>query len=291
MNETYCGKSCDACDYKISGKCPGCNEGPGHREFGACDLAKCCRDKGYKVCESCRFHYDCYLVRDKEFMPEEMAKKTKNELDRRDKMSKIAPVLAIWINILLWINLPSFIGGLLNNQEVAKVSPPLSLLGVLLILGSQLAYGLILMKIALADKRYKLAGIFLLISLAVTILVLFIPANAAVLIQAVNLVATVISVVSIYYEIMAHAEVLRGIDNLLGRKWLALWKWTLISLALSLASGFVMLAVANLAALMVLATAIISLVVTVLKIKYLYDTAKVFKNINVDINDNVNTEE
>ncbi|MBQ5918951.1 MAG: hypothetical protein IIW92_10360 [Lachnospiraceae bacterium] len=220
-----------------------------------------------------------------------MAKKTKNELDRRDKMSKIAPVLAIWINILLWINLPSFIGGLLNNQEVAKVSPPLSLLGVLLILGSQLAYGLILMKIALADKRYKLAGIFLLISLAVTILVMFIPANAAVLIQAVNLVATVISVVSIYYEIMAHAEVLRGIDNLLGRKWLALWKWTLISLALSLASGFVMLAVANLAALMVLVAAIISLVVTVLKIKYLYDTAKVFKNINADINDNVNTEE
>ena len=120
---------------------------------------------------------------------------------------------------------------------------------------------------------------------------MFIPANAAVLIQAVNLVATVISVVSIYYEIMAHAEVLRGIDNLLGRKWLALWKWTLISLALSLASGFVMLAVANLAALMVLVAAIISLVVTVLKIKYLYDTAKVFKNINADINDNVNTEE
>lgn len=52
-----------------------------------------------------------------------------------------------------------------------------------------------------------------------------------------------------------------------------------------------MLAVANLAALMVLVAAIISLVVTVLKIKYLYDTAKVFKNINADINDNVNTEE
>ena len=48
MNETYCGKSCDICDYKISGKCPGCNEGPGHREFGACDLAMCCRDKGFQ---------------------------------------------------------------------------------------------------------------------------------------------------------------------------------------------------------------------------------------------------
>ena len=120
------------------------------------------------------------------------------------------------------------------------------------------------------------------ISLAVTISVLFIPANAAVLIQAVNLVSSVISIVSIYFEIMAHAEVLRGIDNLLGRKWLVLWKWTLISLALSLASGFVMLAVANLATLMVLAATIISLVVTVLKIKYLYDTAKVFKNINVN---------
>lgn len=282
MNETYCGKSCDICDYKISGKCPGCNEGPGHREFGACDLAKCCRDKGYQKCEYCRFHYDCYLVKDKEFMPEEMAKKTKNELDRRDKMSKIAPMLAFWINILLWINLPSFIGGFLNNQEIAKVSPALSMLGVLLILGSQLAYGLILMKISSADKRYKLAGIFLFISLAVTISVLFIPANAAVLIQAVNLVSSVISIVSIYFEIMAHAEVLRGIDNLLGRKWLVLWKWTLISLALSLASGFVMLAVANLATLMVLAATIISLVVTVLKIKYLYDTAKVFKNINVN---------
>ena len=64
MSETYCGKNCDDCSYKISEQCPGCMEGPGHQTYGACDLARCCRDKGHEKCDTCRFNYDCYLLKD-----------------------------------------------------------------------------------------------------------------------------------------------------------------------------------------------------------------------------------
>ena len=127
MSETYCGKSCNECEYKISEQCPGCFEGPGNKEYGACELAKCCRNKGHEKCNMCRFDKECYLLRDKDFMPAEMAKKARVEIDKRNKMIEVAPVLAFWINILLWLYLPSFIGGLFSDGLVS--SPTLTAFG------------------------------------------------------------------------------------------------------------------------------------------------------------------
>lgn len=278
MSETYCGKSCEACEYMTSGKCPGCSEGPGHSEYGACDLAKCCRDKGHEKCEACRFNLDCYLLKDKEFMPEEMAKRTKVELGRRDQIVKIAPFLAFWINILFWINFPTFFGGMLNNADLVGGRVEIALFGVILTFACNFIYGFILLKLAPAEKRYKLAGITFIASSAMSVVVLFIPTNSQMVIGLIEIIAMVVSLVSMYFEIFAHAEILRGVDNILGQKWIELWKWTVISMALSLVSGILVIAIAGLAELTLLAATMISLVVTVLKIKYLYDTSKVFKS-------------
>lgn len=271
MSETYCGKSCDTCDYMSSGKCPGCGEGPGHTEYGACDLAKCCRNKGHEKCESCKFNYDCYLLKDKEFMPEEMAKKTKNELFRRDRMEKIIPLLGYWIGILFWIKVANLVGLVFNNM------PGLAFIGLAIILGCQVAYGVILLKISSAESRYKLAGILLLVSVVTTISVLFIPGVTPILAQLINLISTIISTVSIYYEISAHSEVLKDHNNMISREWMIVWQGTIASLALSICAGFLASAVYGIAVIMQLAASIISMGVAVLFFVYLYKTAQVFK--------------
>lgn len=285
MNETYCGKSCDSCDYKISEQCPGCGEGPGHKEYGACDLAKCCRDKGHEKCDTCKFNSDCYLLKDKEYMPEEMAKKTKMELDRREKMSTIGPMLAFWINMLLWTNVPNFIGSLMSDGIASGVPTEIAAIGNLISLAAQLAYVLILFKISVADKKYMYGGVAMGISLGLSVVVIcmtfYLPINnqkVLLAISGVSLVAAVVSVVGAYYEIVAHAGVLRGVDNILSQKWIKLWNWTLIMMLLMVGGLFLSVIMAGLASLMVLASTIIAFVVGILKLKYLYDTSKAFQN-------------
>lgn len=281
MSETYCGKSCDDCSYKISDKCPGCMEGPGHHTFGACDLAKCCREKGHEKCDTCRFSYDCYLLKDKEYMPENMAKKTMVELDRRENLSKNVPLLALWINVLLWLNVPSFIGGLFTTQTGENINKELALLGVIITLTVEIVYGAALVKLAEVDSRYKLAGLLLLVSTGLSGFGFFMPASMEMPAVIMSLLATVLSTAASYYELSSHASVLRGIDNILSAKWIKLWNMTLIMFMLLFGGTFVSAAVASLGTLMVLASTIIALVVAVLKIKYTYDTAKIFKNYKV----------
>ena len=284
MSETYCGKSCDSCEYKISEQCPGCQDGPGNKEFGACELARCCRKKGHDKCSSCRFDRDCYLLRDKEFMPEEMARKTKIELDRQKKMANATPLLAYWINILLWLNIPSLIGVLLNQESVAASMPAVAALGMLISYVTQCVYAIALLKLGAVDKKYKFAGGYLTGSLFVSIvsiaLSLFLPVNnegAQVVIALVSLAATAISFVSVYYEIFAHAYALRGVNNLLGQNWMKLWKYTLIMIGLMFGGSILAVVVAGIATMMILAGSVLSVVVAVLKIKYIYETASVFK--------------
>ncbi len=277
MSETYCGKSCDDCSYKISDKCPGCMEGPGNQTFGACDLAKCCREKGHEKCDTCRFNYDCYLLKDKEYMPEEMAKKTMVELDRRENLSKNVPLLALWINVLLWLNVPSFIGGLFTTQTGENVNKQLALFGVIITLTVEIVYGVALVKLAEVDSRYKLAGLLLLVSTGLSGFGFFMPVSMEIPAVIMSLLATVLSIAASYYELSSHGAVLRGIDNVLSVKWLKLWNMTLIMYVLLLGGSFVAAAVASLGTLCVFASTIVAFIVAVLKIKYTYDTAKIFK--------------
>lgn len=277
MSETYCGKSCDDCSYKISDKCPGCMDGPGNQTFGACDLAKCCREKGHEKCDTCRFNYDCYLLKDKDYMPEEMAKKTMVELDRRENLSKNVPLLALWINVLLWLNVPSFIGGLFTTQTGENVNKQLALLGVIITLTVEIVYGVALVKLAEVDSRYKLAGLLLLVSTGLSGFGFFMPVSMEIPAVIMSLLATVLLIAASYYELSSHGAVLRGIDNVLSVKWLKLWNMTLILYVLLFGGSFVAAAVASLGTLCVFASTIIAFIVAVLKIKYTYDTAKIFK--------------
>lgn len=278
MSETYCGKSCDSCSYKISEQCPGCSEGPGNEDYGACDLAKCCRDKGHEKCETCRFSYDCYLLKDKEYMPEEMAKKTKLELNRRDKLENNVPILAFWLKVLLWLNVPSFVGGLLATQSGSE---EIALLGLFISLFVELIYGVILIKLATVEKRFAYSGIFFLLSTGLSGFSLFIPSSMKIPSLIISMVSTVLSTAATYYEIYGYASVLRGVDNVLSAKWIKVWKWNLIMIVALFGGTFVAVAIPSLGALMILASSFIAIAVSVLKIWYTFETMKVFKSYQI----------
>ena len=81
----------------------------------------------------------------------------------------------------------------------------------------------------------------------------------------------------VYREYLGHSEMLEGVDGELAEKWRKLWKWYIISFAVTIGGIFAALISPVLAIFVVLGGAIAAVVVSVLKLVYLYRTAKVFR--------------
>ena len=120
MAETYCGKNCTECAQKESLNCQGCKTGPGRQFGGACELAKCVRDKGHETCETCGFKGSCGTLRSRDSMPDYRRRKIEAEETRKAAIAKRAPVLDKWLWILFWLFIPSEIGGLMANETIVE---------------------------------------------------------------------------------------------------------------------------------------------------------------------------
>ena len=91
------------------------------------------------------------------------------------------------------------------------------------------------------------------------------------------IVTIVVDMLGEYYEFMGHTDVLCDVDTVLSDKWFNLWKWYLGTF-LCIISGTVLAVILPLIGLLVvLAATVGTLVVNVLKIVYLYKTAKAFR--------------
>ena len=91
---------------------------------------------------------------------------------------------------------------------------------------------------------------------------------------------TVLSLIGIYHEHMAHSAALSGVNDVLSQKWKNLWKWFIGSCAALISFPILMFMMGGAAiiAVIVLVAAFIGLVVTsIAKLVYLYRTAKVFR--------------
>ena len=76
---------------------------------------------------------------------------------------------------------------------------------------------------------------------------------------------------------MAHSAVLSGVDNELSQKWEVLWKWYIALLQGTFGCLFVALILPILGAIAALGCSVGSIVVGILKLVYLYRTAKEFR--------------
>ena len=285
MAETYCGKNCAECSKREELNCQGCKAGPGRQFGGDCELAKCVRDKGHETCETCGFKGNCGTLRSRESMPDYRIRKIESEKMRKAAIAKRAPVLGKWLWIIFWLVIPSSIGSIMSHETTAKILPGLVMPGQIINAICSLTYGAILLKLGSEEDRYRTAGICALIAGGVSAVVAIITGTAeeATWTLLFTLSAAVVAMVGEYNEYMAHSAVLSGVDNELSEKWEVLWKWY-IGLFLGMIGCILLMLIAPvLGAIVILGCAIGTVVVGILKLVYLYRTAKIFREYPVGV--------
>lgn len=279
MAETYCGKTCENCQWKEQLNCTGCKTGPGRQFSGDCELAKCVRTKGHETCDTCGLRGHCGNLRGKDREPEFRHRRLQREQEERDLLARRIPILGKWLWILFWLIIPSSIGSLLGNDTISQLSPGLYLVGVVLNTATRLIFGLILLKLGSENFYYKVSGICCLIAGGLSLVSTLLTGNAENPIweQLLMLPAAIVGIIAEYNEYTGHAEVLEKLDPDLSEKWTKLWVWYL-SMTLCIVGCVVLLFIAPmLAALILLGSAIGVAVVSVIKLLYLYRTAKLFR--------------
>lgn len=279
MAETYCGKTCAECTYKEYLQCPGCGNGPGKRYRASCELARCCQSKGHESCDTCGFMRSCGTLRGRENIPESRKRERELEQVRKDALARRAPVLGKWLWFLFWLIVPSSVASIMTQESVAEILPALYLPGQILSVVCSVVYGLILLRLASEEDHYRKAAIFLLVAGAVnavvTVISLFDEESAWTMI--ISIPAAVAALFGEYNEYMGHSAVLYYVDQELSEKWSKLWKWYIGTFGALLGSILIVMIAPILGLLVLLAAAVGILVVSILKLVYLYRTAKLFR--------------
>ena len=285
MAETYCGKNCAECSKREKLNWQGCMAGPGRQFGGDCELAKCVRDKGHETCETCGFKGNCGTLRSRESMPDYRIRKIESEKMRRAAIAKRAPVLGKWLWIIFWLVIPSSIGSIMSHETTAKILHGLLMPGQIINAICSLTYGAILLKLGSEEDRYRTAGICSLIAGVSSALAAMINggSDGATWILIFTIPAAIVAIVGEYNEYMAHSAVLSGADNELSEKWEVLWKWYIGLFLGMFGCIIVMLILPILGAIAILGCAIGTVVVSILKLVYLYRTAKIFREYPVGV--------
>lgn len=280
MAETYCGKTCAECAKKETLNCSGCKVGPGRQHDGDCELAKCCRAKGHQECTSCGFKGNCGTLRGKDRMPEYRLKRIEAEKIRAAAVAERAPILGKWLWILFWLFIPSAIASVLTNENITALLPGLYIPGLVLSAICSVAYGVILIRLAPQEAHYRVAGICALICSAASVLTACVSGGAEdpAWILLISIPAAIVSLVREYNEFTAHSFVLTGVDNELSEKWSFLWKWYLGTYGALFGSLLVIVISPVLGLLVTIAAAIGLIVVSILKLVYLYRAANIFRS-------------
>ena len=279
MAETYCGKTCAECTKREELNCQGCKAGPGRQFGGDCELAKCVRDKGHEACETCGFKGNCGTLRSRQSMPDYRIRKIESEKMRKAAIAKRAPILGNWLWIIFWLVIPSSIGSIMSHETTAKILPGLLMPGQIINAICSLTYGAILLKLGSEEDRYRTAGICALSAggVSAVVAIITVAAEEATWTLLFTLPAAVVAMVGEYNEYMAHSAVLSGVDNELSEKWEVLWKWYIGLFLGMFGCIIVMLIIPILGAIAILGCAIGTVIVSILKLVYLYRTAKIFR--------------
>lgn len=190
----------------------------------------------------------------------------------------------IWrLDALLWLVVPGTIAGFLSDEALSAHWPDLALLGEILGILCSVVYGLLLLSLARVNGGYRAAGACTLFVVAAGVIVQVLggsgdPHNVE---RSIALILTFLSgvaaLVGEYTECTSHAEVLEPVDIALSQRWRRLWKWYIGAYLALFAGIFVTLLSAWLGLLVMTASTVGSLVVAILKLVYLWRTARTFR--------------
>lgn len=182
------------------------------------------------------------------------------------------------IGWLFWLIIPSLIASIMTHEKMVQVFPVLWLPGEVLSLVTVVVYGVILLQMHGENQRYLVSGVCMIVSGVLAFSMEILKFYVAVTwITIVMIPVAIVELCAVYYEYSAHAQVLAGFDPKLSENWRSLWKWYIgVLVAMLLEIGLMLLApLAGLIVMMI--TALIMLVVSVMKLVYLYRTAQLLQ--------------
>lgn len=276
MHESYCGKVCSDCMEKQEGRCSSCLSGPGRPVAGDCEIAACARDKGHTTCSTCshRTKHGCSKYAHRDDRLKRYLEQQKAAGEAQAAFSARAAVLAKWMKPLFWLVVPSAIASILANDTVANLLPGVKAPGQYLQVIVTLAYGIILICMQSCTRGYFTAGICTLAAALADAIAIAAGGGTGTLL--ITIPAAAAALYGEYKESTSHGEMLSGSDSELAEKWALYWKWY-IGLTIGTFVGiFLILLVPVLGALVTLAAAIGMIVISILKLIYLYRTMKTF---------------
>lgn len=279
MAETYCGKNCDRCSLRAELNCPGCMTGPGRSYGGDCNLAKCCREKGHESCDTCGFSTNCGTFQSRSQMAIWRKEKIESTNRQHEEMAERSQAIGKWFSILFWLVVPTVITGIMGNDRFMESAPNLYLMGNVLGTVVTIIYGSILIRLATYDETYRTAGICIIIAGIASILSCLIRfAGSSDLAKIFSLPGSVISLIGMYKEYKSHSAIVSGVNNNLSENWMQLWKWYLACMITIICDAFLAIIVPILAILVAILAAIGIVIISILKLVYLYQTSAAFKN-------------
>lgn len=264
MYEMYCGKDCQICPYREATGCDGCRSQTQH-----CEIARCCLGKGHRTCDTCDFRHGCGKLRSKEHVPVYRQREKERLAAKEAEVARKAGVMGKWMWLMLWMNVPSLIISLLGEIE--------SLATIAEIGGAvcSLVVCWMLLQLKAVNVDYSKAAIYTAIGIVLNLVATFINSDGLSLL--VLLPAGVLALMGSYTEYQTHGDEVGAVDAALGERWRKLWKWQIIAIGGMVGSVIVMLIVPLLGALVMIAGAIASVVVSIMTIVNLYKSAQLFR--------------
>ena len=211
------------------------------------------------------------------------------EVAGNNRKAEKAQFLGKWLWILFWLFIPGVIASIMVNENIASLFPALFVPGQILQTVCQLIYGAILIKASDWDSRYRISGVIVIAANILSIALEYVFAGNEEVLLLMLIPLGIAGLVGEYYEYMAHSDVVKEFDEEIAAKWKKLWKWYIGSFGLMVLSIVLMFITAILGLLAMLVSAIALIVVSILKLVYLYRTAKAFRDYtdnNTDITQN-----
>lgn len=265
MEETSCKKSCEQCTYRKKLNCDGCRAEPNRPPMSSCEIHHCALERGYEHCGQCGGGSHCVWRNTTSVGYRYVQEHNRNKL------------LGKWLMVLFLLFIPNNIGSLISDDSLKDVMPGLFMTGKLLSFASQIAYGIILLKMSNIAQGYCTAGVCSVIMNCVDGFFTFVV-GVTEMPFLVSLVVIVIGLVGMYNEYNGHAAVLYQSNKTLAAKWEALWKWTYGLYAAVIVCPIFSAIIPILGLLGMLASLIGVLVVMIMKLVYLWQSAQYYKN-------------
>ncbi len=186
---------------------------------------------------------------------------------------------AKWFWNLFLLVILSNVLGLFFNEAVTGSSILLSVVGSVISLLGQFGYAVLLTVMARYATDYAKAGKFYLYSAIVVFVceLAGLSASLATLATVVSLAGSVLSLYGQYHELMNHKAVLLEVNEKLADRWSGLWTWTLRCLIVMMISVPVMILAVGVGGMLGLVGSMGMLVISVIKIVTLYQSAACFK--------------